>query len=141
MNIFGISYVKILPKYTANRPKFVQFKKYFSWNMPRISLTSRHATRPNSKKKLSSPPPPPHNTTHKNTRHIGLHHNTPYHNTTTTFVPHTTYITPQQNRTSHHTTTHDKVATFILYTLEQIFEDKALYLMQNTLIRFIHAFL
>ena len=35
--------------------------------MPRISLTSRHATRPNSKKvELPCTPPPPHNTTHKN---------------------------------------------------------------------------
>ena len=60
-----------------------------------------------------------HNTTHKNTphRHIGLHHNTPRHNFhnfahPTTFVPHTTYITPQQ-----HSTSHNKVTTLILYVL------------------------
>ena len=123
--------------------------------MPQISLTSRHATRPNSKK--FEPPSPPHNTTHKNIRHIGLHYNTrtvPQHHNlshTTTFVPDTTYITPQQHRTSHNTTTHHKVATFIIIiyvlrfketgTLEQIFEDKTLYLMQNPLIQFMHAFL
>ena len=115
--------------------------------MPRISLTSRHATRPNSKKKLR-PPPPPHNTTHKNIRHIGLHHNTrtvPQHHSlshTTTFVPYTMYITPHNN-------TRQSGDIHIIYvlrfketgTLEQIFEDKALYLMQNTLIQFMHAFL
>ena len=39
---------------------------------------------PKLKKKL--PPPHPHNTTHKNIRHIGQHHNTPYHNTTTSLT-------------------------------------------------------
>ena len=60
-----------------------------------------------------------YNTTHKNTPHRPTpQHTAPQHHNlahTTTFVPHTTYITPQQHRTSHHTTTHNKVMTFILY--------------------------
>ena len=58
-----------------------------------------------------------HNTTQPIGIHdIGLHHNTPYHNTTTSLTQLLLYPTQRTSRNSnveHHTTTHDKVATFI----------------------------
>ena len=74
--------------------------------MPRISLTSRHATRPNSKKSLAPHPPPPHNTTHKNARHIGLHqqHTVPQHHNYICTPHNVHHTTATQNITPHNNT-------------------------------------
>ena len=84
-------------KIYCKSPQIAQFKKYFSWNMPRISLTSRHATRPNSKKSLAPPPPP------LTTQHIKY---TTYRSTPTTHRTTTPqlHLYPTQ-RTSHHSNT------------------------------------
>ena len=101
-NFLCQNFIKIYCK----SPEIAQFKKYFSWKMPRISLTSRHATRPNSKKSWAPHPPPPHNTTHKNTRHIGLHqqHTVPQHHNYICTPHNVHHTTATQNITPHDNT-------------------------------------
>ena len=102
-NFLCQNFIKIYCK----SPQIAQFKKYFSWNMLRISLTSRHATtRPNSKKSSAPPPPstsksfipPCHFSLLRRIMHIYTLHYTP--STTTLFTPHSTVL-----GTAHRTTT------------------------------------